>query len=399
MFMKLTDLKAKCEQLGLSPVPTKKRCNPDRLELSVADCTKVIRDYYIKKLRSEGALDLNFDLMLNLSSPMLASLITQQTKDVQDDIWSDYNNVWQFQRKYNGIRLILIFDGVSKKLSVFSRAVSEETLLPIDYSSYFKFDTSNLNIESFIIDVEMVYRDFEEYDSRSIKDDFMDTVESGGVFNSEEFKFVIIDTLMVNSIWLLDDFLSVRSKCTDQVLSCLKTSENGYVFESVDIKPDNMSKEEYYYSIVDNNGEGVIAKNLNSTYEFKRSNNWVKIKPKVKESLNINLRDTIDAFVSGYEVNSKLNLIDTLYFSVYLDGVSTLVAKVYLPSDLQTKVTRFDDFGNIIINKGFYHVVAEFSFDVLGSDFRMQHPKLLYWRLDKDFVSCSYSKVYFESLI
>lgn len=397
--MKLIELQAKCAQLGLDPIPTKRRRNPDRYELSINDCTKAIREYYVNKLESEGNLDSNLLTMLEIESPMLASLVKQQSNAVQKEVWNDYSFSWQFQRKYDGIRFLMFYNSKDNKVSFYSRSISEETMLPIEYSSYFDLDLTNLKVNDFILDLEMIYKDFEDYQIDDIKTLFEDIVVAEGKFSKDKFKFVVLDCLMFDSKWVLEDFLSSRYNCAINVLNGLKMAEIGYIFESVDIKPNNITKEAYYYSIIDNEGEGVIAKLLDSPYETKRSNYWLKIKPKFKETLNVNLRDTVDAFVSGYLINDETQMIDTLLFSVFLDGKQVLVNRLYLSQELQNKVTGKDDLGNIILKIGFDCAVGEFSFDLLNDDYLMLHPKLLSWRIDKSFRDCVYTSEYFKSLM
>ena len=397
-YIRLIDLKYKCMQLGLEPTPTRHRKNPDRLEVSVNDCIDAIRNYYIDKYKTEGRYYRNLELMGMVPTPMLAGLIRRQSKKVQEKIWSDYDNDWQFQRKYNGIRFLLFWDNDTKELSMFSRTTDPDTMLPIDYKDNFMFDTSNLNIDSFVIDAELIYRDFESYNTKVIQEEFMDTYEYEGKVDPDGFKFIVFDCLYSND-WITDKPLRERQTQLLSIFKELKGAKLGYAFEMVDVKPAYMNKEDYYYSIIDYQGEGVIAKLLDSKYTFGRSDSWVKIKPDKSNKVGVNFGDNLDAFVSGYLVDSESNKINVLLFSVYLDNSPVLVGKYYLNKDLQDKVTRYDNTGSIIMNPGFFNQVGTFEYQELTKHYIMVRPKLLYWRLDKSPESCKYTKDYFDSLI
>ena len=107
---KLHDLKMMCDALGLSPKPTKHRLNPDRYELSVNDCVKAIQEHYITLWKSEDRYSKGVDFMVKHKTPMLATLLSSQSEELQKDVWSEYSDRWIFERKYDGVRLILFYD-------------------------------------------------------------------------------------------------------------------------------------------------------------------------------------------------------------------------------------------------------------------------------------------------
>ena len=80
-----------CNNLGLQPVPTRQRRNPDRLELSMDDCIKAIQDYYINERKQNGTYDSSIELILQMKSPMLALLLKNLPEDKQKEIWNDDN--------------------------------------------------------------------------------------------------------------------------------------------------------------------------------------------------------------------------------------------------------------------------------------------------------------------
>lgn len=397
--VKLADLKYKCVQLGIEPIPTRHRKNPDRLEVSVNDCIKAIRTYYIDEYKATNKYSNNLDLMLQIPTPMLCGLIRRQSKITQEQVWSDYDTEWQFQRKYNGVRFLMFWDEESRELSMFSRNTSPETLLPIDFKDNFTFNTSELDCPSFILDLEMVYNNFEDYNEKFIQEEFIDIYEYKDKFDRDKYKFVILDCLYSNGGWIKELSLSERQEFVKVIFKKLKQADMNYIFELVDIKPTNMTKEDYYYSIIDYGGEGVVAKAFNSPYIFDRSNYWLKIKPAKCVHSTISFNDSFDAYVSGYLIDEDTNLINVLLFSVYIDDVSTLVCKLYINKELQYKVTNISESGEVFFNMNFLNKVASFEYDSFTKHYLMIHPKLLYWRMDKSPEDCKYTKEYFNSLI
>ena len=397
---KLYDLKLMCEALGLSPTPTKHRLNPDRYELSVNDCVSAIQKHYVDLAKSSGEYTKGLDFMLKHKTPMLATLLSSQSSSLQDDVWSEYSDRWVFERKYNGVRLVLFYDDVTQKLEIFTRGLDDSTLLPINYINNFDCVLVNkiklLELKSFVIDTELVFT--QECGDIDINTYFEDIVVNNEVFPVDRVKFILLDCMVSGG----EDITSMKYRTRKDLFHYFFGLDLGYKFESVETISSLESKEEFYYKIVDSGGEGVVVKDLDSLYEFKRSTSWLKIKP--TESLGaVNLSDTLDAYVSGFLVGDN-NLISTLLFSINMDNQGELIndklfCKLPVSKDLSVKLTHYAEDGSIILNKGFYHHVAEFLCDGLNSNLEMIHPRLVVWRLDKSFDQCIYDSTYLSSLM
>lgn len=395
---KLHDLKVMCESLGLNPKPTKHRLNPDRYELSVNDCVKAIQEHFINLWKSEGRYTKGLDFMITHKTPMLATLLSSQSEDLQNDVWSEYSDRWVFERKYNGVRLILFYDEDTQKLEVFTRGLDDYTMLPLSYTKAFNVMLLNsiksLNLHSFVLDTELVFKN--DSINEDINTFFEDTIVNKEVFSPDDVKFILLDCLVSGG----EDITDLSYRTRKEMFSYFFRLDLCYKFEPVETISSIESKEEFYYKIVDSDGEGVVVKDLNSKYEFKRSTSWLKIKPTI--SGTVNLSDTLDAYVSGFLVGDN-NMISTLLFSIGVDNQGVieydkLFCKLGVSRELSVKLTRYSDDGSIILNDGFYHHVAEFVCDGLNSNLEMIHPRLIVWRLDKSFDKCVYDLTYLSSM-
>ena len=429
--MKLSELKDMCTSLGLHPTPTRKRRNPDRLELSMDDCIKAIQAYYIAERKRLGTYDPSLDLILKMDSPMLALLLKNLPEDKQKEIWDDNNKDWIFQHKIDGNRQIITFDANTKQFHFYSRNLSVTDLLPIDYADKMLLPPLNQNIinnlQSFMLDCEVVPVNGEVTDSRVIASSQLNVVSSILQYLPEESKFIqetnplksiSFDCLMYNNEFLFDKPLRERRDYLFKIVKLLQLA--GFRIELCDEKPDNMTKEDYYRMLVDNGQEGCVVKNLNDTYDIlgKRDGRWVKIKRSVRETLSRLGEDSIDAFVTGFTLGTpgtkNENKIGSLIFSVYLtdddnqllyneDGTPMIheIAQVGgLTDDLRNILTQYDNDGNVILNPRFFNQVASIDGqDVSSVNLRLAHARFLVWRLDKSFDACKIKKSTLESMI
>lgn len=96
---RLKDYIDKCNELGLKPVPTRKRRNPDRMELSIKDCLKALQDYYINERKNEGTYSPFMGYIMKQDEPMLARLIKDMPEETQKNIWLDDDSDWIFEEK------------------------------------------------------------------------------------------------------------------------------------------------------------------------------------------------------------------------------------------------------------------------------------------------------------
>lgn len=429
--MKLSDLKKKCEALGLTPTPTRKRRNPDRLELSMNDCIKAIQDYYLNERKNNGTYDPSIEFMLKMDSPMLALLLKNLPQDKQDEIWDDNNTDWIFEEKIDGNRQVLSFDANTKQFHFYSRNLSEVDLLPIDYADKIVVPPLNMdiinNMQSFVLDCEVVPVNGEVTDERVRAANQLNVVssilqylpeESHFIQETNPLKSIAFDCLMYDGQYLFDKPLKERQDYLHKLVKLLQLA--GFRIELVPTKPADMKKQDYYYQIIDNNGEGVIAKNLNDTYDIlgRRDGRWVKIKRSVQETLIRAGEDSIDAFVTGFKLGTpgtkNENKVGSLIFSVYLtddnnqimyheDGnpmIHEIAVVGGLTDELRDMLTWHDEDGNVMLNPRFLNQVASINGqDISSRELRFMHSQFLGWRLDRSFNTCLVKKSILESMV
>lgn len=428
--MKLIELKTMCDNLGIEATPTRKRKNPDRLECSMKDYIKAIQDYYINERKMNGTYDPSIEFMLKMESPMLALLLKNLPQDKQNEIMDDNHPEWIYQEKIDGNRCVISFDE-NKKFHFYSRNLSDVDMLPIDYADKIVVPPLNLdiinNLQPFVLDSEIVPVNGSVTDERVYAANQLNVVssilqylpdESHRIQETNPLKNIAFDCLMYNNEYLFDKPLIERQDYLNKIVKLLQIA--GFRVELVPQKPDNMTKEEFYYSIIDNNGEGVIAKNINDTYDIlgKRDGRWVKLKRSVQETMIRQGQDSFDAFVSGFTLGTpgtkNEGKVGALIFSVYLtddegnllyheDGNPVIheIAQIAGISDeLRDMLTWHDSDGNVMLNPRFYNQVASINGqDVSSRELRLMHPVMLEWRLDRSFNTCLIKKSLLESMV
>lgn len=434
--MKLADLIQWCKDLGLNPEPTKNKVLPDGTRtkvLSMADCEKAIREYYLEERKRKGTYDKSIEFMLSMVSPMLALQIKHLKPEVQEAVWDDNNTDWVFEQKIDGNRQLIIWDSESQKFHFYSRNESVQDLLPIDYAD--KILIPNLNTEimgrlqSFVLDCEVVPLYGDKHDDRVVAKSQLNIVssilqylpeESKHIQETNPLKSVVFDCLYFNGEYLFDKPLFERHKYMNQIVQLLHYAG----FSNIDIvptKPANMTKEDYYFSIIDSGGEGIVAKNINDTYDTqgKRDGRWVKIKRTAQLTLSrMGFGDSIDAFLTGFTYGTpgtkNEGKIGALIFSVYLtdenndylvdennEPIIHNIAQISGFSDsLRDILTWYDDDGNIMINPRFFGAVAEINGqDISSQDMKLMHAVFLKWRPDRTAESCKIKESILRSMI
>lgn len=402
--MKLEELKQKCTDLGIIPQPTRHRINPDRLEVCSDDCIRAIQQFSLdkKKASQNVPFDTNLESLIKIKSPMLARLIKHQPKNIQKEIWDDNDSTWRFEKKYDGIRCFISYNKDTLGLSVYSRALDNETLLPKDYSNRFTFTKlqyPRLSC-SFFLDCEFI---IEDYGHEVLEDILNDSYKDIEQFN---YHFVIFDILYIDNKHIVTD-IPLEKRLANLKAQFLYLWSYSLPFDMVESKPDTMTKEEYYNFLVNNGGEGVIAKNLNSPYDIegKRNGDWTKIKRlRYEGTSNLN-EDTYDLFVSDYIVVD--NVISGLELSSYLvdndnnyiydrfnNQIPITLGILYdLLPDTKKTLTLYSIDGTPYINPRFLDMVVEVrstGFD--DSTNQLQNLKFVCWRLDKNSRDCKYKK-------
>lgn len=430
--MKLAELKQLSDSLGLQPTPTRHRTNPDRYECSMDDYISAIQKYYIQQRKLDGTYDPSIEFMLAMKSPMLALLLKNLPEDTQKAIWDDNNTDWTFTEKIDGNRQIISYDSIRKQFHFYSRNLSQVDLLPIDYADKIVIPPLNNqildNLQSFVLDCEVIPANGEVTDERVIADSQLNVVssilqylpeESHHIQETNPLKFIAFDCLQFDNQLLLDLPSIERFEYTKKLQQLLALA--GFPIELVPTKPENMTKEEYYHSIIDNGGEGIVAHKNDAFYDIlgKRDGRWVKIKRSASETLSRLGSDTVDAFVSGFTRGTpgtkNENKVGALIFSVYLTDdnnqllyneqgqpmIHEIAQIAGLTDHLRDMLTIYDeDTDTVDINPRFLNQVAEVDGqDISSQTMKLMHPIFKQWRPDRHYSTCLIKKSTLESMI
>lgn len=452
---KLEELSNRCKELGIKEgidvKPSRVRVNKigehyqpwqdtdasgRHLEFSVRDYEKAIQKYFINKYEQENTLNPFMKSILRLDSPMLALQIKNHKKEVQDQIWTDDNN-WIFQEKIDGCRCMLCY---SKEFGwdMYSRNKSVKDCLPISYKNKLLMPEVKQEvldrgrIHDFIIDTELVplnktINDLQD-GTQLVADTQLNLVTSilgslddlsHKMQSSNPLKFIAFDLIMINGEWQTNKLLFERDKKLNILIPWLKLAGMDVRLEKV--KSTMADKHSFYDQILSCKGEGVVAKDLNSSYDLlgKRAGEWVKIKRTMSQSILMEkLGDTIDAFVTGFKEGtpgtSNAGLVGALEFSIYLTDdnnnyildefgqrkVHQIATISGLSDELKRMLTTKDMYGNVALNKNFYGKVATVDGqDISSRNLRFDHATFQGWRPDRDSESCKLRKSFIESLV
>lgn len=456
------ELLEKCQSLGIEPEKSRNRINKETgeryKESTVKDCEKAIQKFYINKYKEEGILNPSILDILNLDSPMLALQSKDKKLDkIRDFLWEDNNN-WIFQEKIDGCRCLICYDE-NFGFDFYSRNLSITDCLPISYKTKLiipeinKQLLSDLGIKNFILDSELVPLNKEINNmsdgSNVVADTQLNLVTSilGSLDDlshklqeTNPLKFMVFDLLKINEEWLTDEFKDVYDEETGyivnklvkgiplqerykKVLSLYSIIKQAGLGNRISLVPSTRTnKEQFYNNIIVTGGEGVVAKDLNSSYDIqgKRAGEWIKLKRTVSQSLLMEkVGDTIDAFITGFKLGNpgtnRENQVSALEFSVYLTDdnneylydengnpiIHHIATMSGLTDELRTMATYINPETNEIqLNPRLYGAVAEIDGqDISSKNYRFAHAVYKGWRPDRSADTCKMQKSILERLV
>lgn len=374
MQMNLADLQRKCESLGLTVVQKGKRPAKE-------DCVSVLRAHFMPK---EG-------LPFTELTPMLCFAEWNLKPEEQKAVWSSPS--WVAQKKLNGFRIIIHF---VKGVGVFatSRNVSLKTFRLTEV-------TQSLLIKDFIPDFTATV------DGEAIIDKSVDTrpyttkgeitktslhsvvscihlEPSNGrrlqIEQNAPIVFHLFDVTKLGGVDCRSLRLIQRIRILDSLKDLIKATEIGKYFEFPEYT--NLDKKEFFKQEVAAGGEGVVLKNLNSTYEDSSSRGraaWVKAKKRIE----------YDCFVSGFKPGDPgsgwENLVGALEFSINTEvGVWNLGFCSNITMEERIAMTGYVN-GAPVLKDEYYDRVAEISGqDISARSLRLSHCTLDRWRVGVD---------------
>lgn len=369
------------------------------------DLVVPIRNYLLDK-KYNNRVPHYLKTIQGIKSPMLSKRIDELKQDIQDEIWN--GDSWYFEEKVDGIRCIILKD--DSGVHFFSREHSRETLMPIEMeiNSNLWYYICKAGIkESFILDCEITSENpntCEFLRCHGINSDsntqainillnLISPVLSRKIQENYNFKYMfnIFDCLYTDS-WITSARYSDRVNLTKYIVQLL-LNEGAPVRL---VNSTNQDKRGFFNRCLASGFEGCIAKQADSEYipdSTRSAKGWIKVKrPKVIkrdiidldslmrgggdstyktdsiESTSVSaVGDTVDAFITGFEVGRagtlSENLIDSIDVSVLVMDSGTLVSKSlgrvhHIEAMLRDYLTE-DVGGSPTLNPQCYRAVVE----------------------------------------
>lgn len=448
------ELIKQCEDLNITNIKkSRRRKDKDTgeyyYESTVEDLEEAVQIYYLNKYEQEGTLNPFIKDILTINGPMLALQSKDKKLDkIRDIIWEDNNN-WLFQEKIDGCRCLICWDK-DKGFDFFSRNKSITDSLPISYGTKILVPTIipeiliNAKIYNFIIDTEVVpyYNvvnpmsdgtDLVAETPQNLTTSILGSLDdlSHKMQETNPLKFMIFDVLKLNDEWLIDKLgengkdeikgmtLKDRYKIVLNIYKYLSLA--GFKDRIRLISSTMTNKQAFYDQIINEGGEGVVAKDLNSGYEpwSKRRGDWIKLKRTVSQSLLAEKTgDTLDAFVTGFKEGNpgtaNEGLVGALEFSIYLTDdennyildengnpiIHHIATISGITDELRKMISMKDENGNVTMLPRIYGCVAEIDGqDISSKNQRFSHAVFKGWRPDRSAETCKLRKQVLNSLI
>lgn len=455
---RLDELAKECDLLGLVlPQSVIKPRKTDYVEL--------LRSHYLS-LKFPNGIPLYMKLLLQLESPMLCKRMSEFTQSEQDGIFSSphfiaeqkedgvrmliilFNNQWYFFSRNNSVEdflpvpykdniyldllpitnesplynQVLILDSevictnpnINTKMYNRTGVITETqlqavtALLSLNSQSTLELQKSESVPLSFKV-FDILYSTLPNGIDNSSNKSSGNSVDSIGnsslgnqsIGNSSLNKDLSIGMDNLDSHWLTHLPLYQRSSILDSILPLL-VSINFPATRPLSTYDNKLS---FYKTLLSQGKEGIVLKNIHSQYlsnNTRSSSGWIKVKRSMSSTLD-SISDTIDAYVTGYELadsnKSWSNLIGSLIFSVLLEDESGNfnphpIAKISsIPMDLRQSITDYDSDGNPILTKSFYGKVASIDGQCISArSHRLKHAVLVNWRDDRSPDTCILSK-------
>lgn len=408
------------------------------------------KEDYIKPIREHnlsiryGSVDNtpeHLKLMLQLKSPMLAGRIDSFKEEQQQEVWNSDN--WSMEQKLNGVRCFIVNDGSG--IHLYSRHNSDIDLLPIEFTEKVKlpkdFSYSMLD-RTFILDCELtsdnpnictvldgygVYTSSQLQAVTSILGSNTDRALDIQDFNDLDLVFNIFDCIYCDGSWIMDAPLCERREYLSNIISMLADAN----FNARPVKYVVENKKEFYKHLISLGLEGTVAKRLDGVYVPDTTRNfkgWVKCKRSLSDSLSVfnsqsslsafdtlddvsgditfSFGDTIDVFITGYELGNKgsafENMIGSICVSVYVekeDGTQEVreIGKFSgFNLDMRKNMGMVIN-GRTVLKPEYYGKVVEIDGQQITKNGRFAHCVFIGFRYDKLKDACILKEEFLKS--
>lgn len=207
--------------------------------------------------------------------------------------------------KYDGIRVLAQYDKANKKVILLSRKGKElNKFNKVKEQLLAWFKSSSLRIDfpwdAMMFDGELYGKDFKTIQNNTMR-------KNSKMTDEDDIKFVIFDA--VPSLYFFTaikkDFNTPLSMRMDMLKSANIESANVEVVENT-VLDNKKELDEFYDLCLEKGAEGIIVKDPDSAYKFKRSSAWIKRKPVLTVDL------MIDSMLPGKEGTDFENTLGAL---------------------------------------------------------------------------------------
>ena len=422
----IKELAAECVKLNIEVKPSKIKADGTP-RLMKEDYVGALRGYHLAR-KYPGGVPWHLELAIKIGEPMLCARYQELPPEEQSAIWGDPG--WTVEEKYDGVRMLLFWSAKDpNRLHLYSRNISVGDFAPISYDNVlYRLDGQRLidaGFEDLVLDGELL----------SSNPNVSTIFKSRGVVTETQLQAVtallqlgrdesleiqareaplhwrVFDVLRVNETWVTEKFLRHRLVALEKVLVAAQAGGLAvYPSEGV-----NTGKKAFYDAVIARNGEGVIAKNLDSHYKAgdRDRHGWVKVKRSMKESLLNLVGDTLDGWISGYDrgTEGKRNedLVGTVRVSIFVREptgklVEHEIAEISgLSDEIRKDMTvMIDDGGERrpVLNPSYKGRVVEIDGQCIsGRNKKLRHARLLRFRDDKYKDGCVIDRALLERMV
>jgi bifunctional non-homologous end joining protein LigD len=287
--------------------------------------------------------------------PMLATLVAQPF----------HKRGWVYEEKYDGYRILAYKDGA--KVTLLSRNGNDRTAT---FASVAR-SIAKLSHRNLLLDGEVV-----AFDGKGVSR--FQLLQRGDVSHA----FAVFDCLYREGLDLRREPLSTRRRELEEALG----KESKGLFQSKRLCSDGL---EAYRIAKRRNLEGLVAKDLNSPYEEKRSRFWLKVKVHQEEEFVIagytspqGSRQHIGALLLGAYATDGLHFVGKVGTGFSQEWLAEL-SKLFKP--LARATTSFiDPPREKDVTWLTPNLVAQIAFAEWTNDRKLRQPVFLGLRDDKD---------------
>lgn len=387
------------------------------------DLIKMISKWELEHRNNKSKL---LEYRNSIESVMLCQRIEALKPEEQKEILKDNNN-WYAQRKYNGIRVWLMYNG-EEGFKVFSRNRSVTDYLPVDYTDNILFykngkfrsckDFINPNSKtSFILDGECTV-ETKKIDTSLLRKNGVETnSELNAVValfaiepeSSKEIQrtqkgaqliFTFYDIVEYNGTSLVNKAQKDRDVIREKLVDILNDKwDMNFAYP----KRVYAGKQAYFDEITQNGGEGIVLKNDTKPYTLTQSRGR-DVQVKMKRSMSQMLGSDLDCFITGSvpstEGKAFENYIGGIKVSIFISEPNGDETEHWLgtigsiPLELRQKMTIKDpETGEPTLNPEYLgKVLTVEGFDIKNKSLRMSHCRCDWsscFRPEKSMYECS----------